>query len=79
VADTTYIVLRGSGNLVDGNTDLWDEAGTTEATNADAAIRKIVAARPDPSGTYVAVPQRSWKPVQVTAVQTTTLKLEQPS
>lgn len=76
---TTYIVLRHF--QAEGSDGRWDRIGkdTVEATSAENAIKAIVSRRTanDQSGTYVAVPQRSWKPVTVQAVQTTVLKIEE--
>jgi hypothetical protein len=60
---TTYIVLR-----------IWESIGEYKASTAESAIRQAV----KDDGTYVAVPVRSFKPVRVQSIQTTTLKLEQP-
>jgi ribulose bisphosphate carboxylase small subunit len=76
VADTTYIVLRLVSPADEAS---WDYVRAIDAHNAEDAIRQVATNRTETSGTYVAVPARSWKPVQVTAVQTTTLKLEQPT
>ncbi len=64
VTPTIYIILTRD---VAG----WKELSTVSARSAEAAIRTIGAA-----GVYVAVPARSFKPVTVSAVQTTVLKLE---
>ena len=65
-----YVVL----SLVDGTDNDWRELGTYEAGTSEEAIRKvalIMAADPDvdTSGTltYVAVPARSFQPVELTA------------
>jgi phenylpyruvate tautomerase PptA (4-oxalocrotonate tautomerase family) len=68
--DTTYIVLR------EHDTGTWIEHAQRDASSAEAALRKTLGA--DQSGTYVAVPARSWKPVTVTTETRTVLKLEQP-
>jgi hypothetical protein len=69
VADTTYIVLQREADL-----DAWHDIGTTEASSADAAIRRVV----DSAGTYVAVPARSWKPVTVRTETQTVIRLDTP-
>jgi hypothetical protein len=69
MADTTYIVLRELDNGHD-----WEHSWSVDAGSASEAIRKAVTE----SGTYVAVPARSWKPVAVTTETRTILKLEQP-
>ena len=65
-----YVVL----SLVDGTDNDWRELGTYEAGTSEEAIRKValvMAADPDvdTSGTltYVAVPARSFQPVELTA------------
>lgn len=76
MAETVYIVLRRS--VADSET--WHlEAGAVPASSADAAIRLTVkgVVSPPPDAVYVAIPARSFKPVTVTAVQTTILKLEE--
>ena len=65
-----YVVL----SLVDGSDNQWRELGSYEAGTSEEAIRKValvMAADPDvdTSGTltYVAVPARSFQPVELTA------------
>jgi hypothetical protein len=70
---TSYIVLKAH---VDGGGGWHEIPGTVAAPSAEAAIRKALGAKADATGPYVAVPARSWKPVKVSAVQTTVLKLE---
>lgn len=74
VPATAYVILR-----FNEATDEWSEYGDrVGSTSAQGAIRAHLTHRAtDPTGTYVAVPARSWKPVTVQAVQTTTLKLEE--
>jgi hypothetical protein len=69
---TEYIVCR----LIDA-TNL-ERIGTATAKTTNAAIREVVASEPgDGSGSYIAIPVRSWKPVKVTPQTVTTLKLEE--
>lgn len=80
---TTYIVLRRALTQTGASTTdtayTWRvENANVPATSAENAIRLACKNGDAPAGTYVAVPQRSWKPVTVTAVQTTVLKLETP-
>jgi hypothetical protein len=75
VAPTTYIVLRCVYDS-DAGHDQWIVAGSVDAPNAEAAIKTVAGRLDTPTGGFVAVPARSWKPVTVQAVQTTTLKLE---
>jgi hypothetical protein len=57
---TKYAVLHK--HPADGD---WTEIERVDATSADAAIRAVAAAT-DGSGTFVAVPARSWRPKNVT-------------
>jgi N-dimethylarginine dimethylaminohydrolase len=78
--DTTYIVLRredADGKEI-GDVLAWVVVGRSDAKSTQAAIRDIATNLLEgKSGLFAAVPARSWKPVQVQSVQTTTLKLEQ--
>lgn len=87
---TAYTVLRWNES-----SKSWKELeGPVLAASAEAAIRKTYTATgngdwgepANPSttartrdGRYVAVPARSWKPLTVTAEQTTVLKLSSPA
>ena len=75
---TTYIVLRRDdeeGKQI-GDMLKWTVVGRVDAPNATAAIRDIASNLLEgKTGMFVATPDRSWKPVQVQAVQTTVLKL----
>ena len=73
---TDYFVLRLTG-------DRWEEVHQPgldievfRATSPSGAIRIALQLVEPTEGTYVAIPARSWKPVNVTAAQTTVLKLE---
>jgi hypothetical protein len=66
---TTYVVLI---RQTDG---AWQELHTVEASSADDAIRKAADAE-EGTGTFVAIPARSWKPRRVQLVATTRLKLD---
>lgn len=71
-AATRYVVLA----LTPANT--WQALATVPAHNSDAAIRETVAQQ-DPAttaATFVAVPERSWKPVTVRTETRTVLKFE---
>jgi hypothetical protein len=85
VADsTTYIVLRRI--LVNEDADeAWETTFTdgVDARDANDAIRKVAAddfghLKDEKPGAYVAVPARSWKPVQVRTETTTTIRLDTP-
>jgi hypothetical protein len=67
---TRYLVLE-----LNASEAAWGEIGAVTAKSAKDAIRLTLAEAGSPAGQYVAVPARSWKPVQVEAVQTTVLKL----
>jgi hypothetical protein len=73
--DTTYIVLR-EADYAPGERAWKVENSSVPAASADAAVRLACKTASNPTGVYVAVPARSWKPVKVAAVQTTALKLE---
>jgi hypothetical protein len=64
---TEYVVLC--------NSDGWAMAGTYTATNALDAMKRAVLAnggKPDGEGVeWVAIPARSWKPMQRTVEQVT--------
>jgi hypothetical protein len=54
---TGYVVLVKMGG------DQWERVDTVHATNATAAIRAVATGHVNGPRTYVAIPQRSWKPV----------------
>jgi len=60
---TKYVVLRQPANV---DTDTWYVVDTVEASGSEQAIRKTVL---DSTGTYVAVPVRSWQPQKVSVKQ----------
>lgn len=62
---TRYVVLRET------DAGLWENVGATVATSSDAALR-ITAKE---TGSYVAVPARSFTQTQVTVESVTRLKL----
>ena len=65
---TNYIVLRQ--DTPDG---IWHENGPpVESVSAEAAIRKAVG---EVSGTYVAIPVRSFSPITVTVETKKVVKL----
>ena len=73
VALSEYIVLE----LRDGD---WRQVRFVQASSSDAAIRDVFNPTNTPvkSGTYVAVPARSWKPRTVTTKQTVRVVLGEP-
>lgn len=72
---TGYVILS-----LDEDTGLWSREKKIEARSGEAAIREWAAetVRTD-SLTFVAVPERSWKPIKVTPKVTTSLTLEEAS
>lgn len=81
---TTYIVLRQdtqktSADSNEGTLAWRVENSNVPASNAEAAIRLACKNDPNPAGTYVAVPARSWRPLVVRAEQTTVIRLEPPA
>ena len=68
-AQTKYVVLEQLDSK-------WHLIKKVVARSANAAIREVVGAEGgDPTGTYVAVPERSWNPVKVSVRTQTHLKL----
>lgn len=68
---TRYVILT-----FDTTTDNWFEAGDrVPATSKNAAIAKHSRAYAEGSATYVAIPERSWKPIKVTVSTETVVKL----
>jgi hypothetical protein len=71
---STYIVLRRERTVPDS--DDWHVLNHgIEAPDADTAIRKEAGEGDDPSGVYVAIPARSWKPITVTAETQVVIRL----
>lgn len=70
---TEYIVVRFAG---DGN---WKIVQAKTSKTSEGAIRAVVEklAEKDQSGKFVAVPARSWKPVDVAAKFVTTLEIKE--
>lgn len=62
-----YVVLKATsdGELV-GTPVTWERLGTFEGGNDQAAIREALKDEEDPSGTYLGVPERSWRPRKLT-------------
>lgn len=84
-AETSYVILERINVAAPGEsgTDEYQVCETIEARAADQAIRSYVETLDEgaKSGTFVAVPARSWRPVTVTpkTVTTTTLVIEEAS
>jgi hypothetical protein len=73
---TKYLVLRQApATAGDPPSASWTNVAEVEASGPTSAIKQVAAEASTAKGTYVAVPARSWKPVTVQAVQTTTIKL----
>ena len=66
---TEYVILERSGTT-------WSQVANVTARTAVLAIREAIAGDMS-GGTFVAIPERSWKPVMVTPETVTTLKLEE--
>jgi hypothetical protein len=69
-AGTRYVILVQTKDDENG----WRQAGACIATSADAAVKQAATAT-SAAATYVAVPERSWKPVKVTVSQETRVTL----
>jgi hypothetical protein len=67
-ATRSYVVLREE--KAEGGLGYW-LVGQTEAVSAIGAIRNLV----EEEGTYVAVPARSFNPLEVKVEKTTTVKI----
>jgi hypothetical protein len=80
VADTTYIVLRLQAGVGEQETSWGFVSKVANVKSADAALRAAVNTDDlkRPEGTYVAVPARSWKPVQVRTETQTVIRLDTP-
>jgi hypothetical protein len=74
---TAYRVLKFSAppsvNNASSAQPGYQDVGGVTAANAQAAIKTI--AEKNGAGTYVAVPESSWKPVTVTVETQTVIKL----
>lgn len=89
MAETAYIVLRRTrvaitrDNAAPSNVnEQWEHVAKVLASSAEGAIRKAAERANDsalPTPVLVAIPARSWKPLTVTAEQTTVLKLSSPA
>jgi len=66
--DTKYVVLRRDPDAQ--HHAVWRVVSEAEAHNADAACRSV-AIDSDMAGVYVAVPARSWAPVEQSKDTTT--------
>lgn len=62
---TGYSVFR-----LNDETEEWAFVGRAEASSSDGAIRSVLTSENngfDRSGSFVATPSRSWKPIRVAA------------
>lgn len=84
---TLYVVLKladdinatkhssePGGGWVDA--ELWEPIATVRAASTDAAIRDAIAGDATATGSFVATPARSWKPVKVTLETVSRVKLK---
>lgn len=69
---TEYVILE----RMDGRPDAWREFARETARSAETAIKQALEGNTD-GGTFVAVSARSFKPITVTPLTVTTLKLEE--
>lgn len=69
--ETVYVVLKHASAMA------WDFVGGASSYSAENATKQAVAKLPadQQDGTYVAVPARNWRPVNLTAKVETTLVL----
>jgi hypothetical protein len=67
--ETEYVILSR-----DEPAGSWKEQTKVKAQSSTSAIRKWIDGAPDPSGTYIAVPARSWHPVTVETETQTRVK-----
>jgi hypothetical protein len=81
MTDTTYIVLRLQAGVGEQETSWGVVSKVENVKSANAALRAAVntADTKNPSGTYVAVPARSWKPVTVSIETQTVIRLDTPA
>jgi hypothetical protein len=65
MAATSYIVLQHLAVDPDETSDDWRVIGTADGATAQAAIKAATNGKPaaERTGTFVAVPARSWKPM----------------
>jgi hypothetical protein len=65
MAATSYIVMEHLAVDPDETSNDWRVIGTAEATTPQAAIKAATNGKPaaERTGTFVAVPARSWKPI----------------
>lgn len=85
---TEYLVLKAlepkgpAGAINDGvPANAWARVNTVTASSATVAIRAVVSklAESDQTGTFVAVPARSWKPINVAPQTQVRLELTEAS
>ena len=70
---TAYVVLKLDETAERG--PRWIEGPTVDAASADAAIRASIDGGGSATGTFVAVPARSWNPASVTTETKTVVKI----
>lgn len=69
VAELTEYVILSAGEAE--GSSIWCQMGTVRARSAEDAIR-----RHGEEGRHVAIPARSWRPINAKSKQTTTLDLK---
>lgn len=67
---TSYVVLAK-----DADKDWWAAQGNYTAASAKAAVAAHVKAKDARAGTFIAVPERSWKPLTLAVETETKVKL----
>ena len=65
---TSYVILRRSE-------EGWQVIDTAEARSAPGAVRELLNGATE-GGEYVAVPERSWRPMKVSVETKTALKFQ---
>lgn len=68
-APSRYLVLHYVAN--EGHPAAWEEVGTFNASSTENALRQFGGS----AGVYVAVPVRSWKPVELTVEKVERVKI----
>ena len=70
---TEYIILRSRGT--GENPDTWEQVEKNVTIKATSPKRALLVVEGLGEGTYVAVPKRSWKPLDVKIEKTTKVKI----
>lgn len=67
---------EGEDGMAESVVESWSLISAIEASGAQQAIRLVLADEPNPSGQFVAVPERSFSPIRVRTETRRTMKLE---